>query len=358
MILSKYSLAGLNLKNRVVMPPMSRYSCCSNGVPSKKLGEYYIKRAKENIGLIIIEGAAIDSTNSKSYINGLSFYSDKHIKAWKPIIKEIKSYGAKVIIQLYHSGRLTTKKVCGFHPIAPSSIKPKVQKSHLMNVRNHKGFHFQTNDEFIVPKKITVGEIKEVINKFVISKELALKAGFDGIEIHGAHGYLVHQFINKNSNKRKDKYGKNQYLFLEELLKSLEKIDKEDTITSLRISQHMIDEPYSRYSKRDMDFEKITPISEKFIDVFHCSEIKAGTAVFGHTKSLSEEIRSHTKSPIITSGGVSDFDHAKKLLLSKNSNLIGFGRPLISNPDLVNILSSKNNGKLIQYDHKIHSKLI
>jgi 2,4-dienoyl-CoA reductase-like NADH-dependent reductase (Old Yellow Enzyme family) len=357
-LFSKYESSAITLKNRIVMPPMSRYAANDNGFPSPELIDYYLARAKKNVGLLIIEAASIDSTLSKSYINGLGFYTKSHSEIWKPVVKKIKSFGASVFIQLYHAGRLTTQNVCGATPIAPSAITPMKQRSHLMNVIDNKGVHFQGLDEFITPREITVEEIQDVQNKFESSCELAAEAGFDGVDLHGAHGNLIHQFLSKHTNQRRDKYGDDQYLFITELLGKCRNAMPKEILLTLRLSQHMVDFSFIRYSKKMMDLEEIVKRTEQFVDIYSCSEVLAGSPMFGHNRSLSEEVRSFTKKTIITSGQINTVSHAEKLLNSGNTDLVAFGRLLISNPDLVDLLQTKREDRIVAYDPKIHPNTI
>lgn len=357
-IFSKYETSRLKLKNRVVMPPMSRYASDEYGFPSNELINYYLTRAKQGVGLIFIEAASIDSTLSKSYLNGLSFYSQEHSDVWKPIVKEIKLYGASVFMQLYHAGRLTTPKVCGGIPLAPSEIAPMKQRSHLMNVVNDKGFHFQGHDEFITPKEMNLEEIHEVQNKFALASELVSKSGFDGVDLHGAHGNLIHQFTSRHTNKRSDQYGKDQYLFLDELVQKCRSVMPRNKLLSLRLSQHMVDSSFIRFSKKYMDFEEIVRRTEPMVDIYNCSEVIAGTPMFGHTKSLTEEVRQYTKKTIITSGQINNTKLANMLLNSGGSDLIAIGRLLISNPNLVELLETGDEDKIIPFNNKIHTNTI
>ncbi|GEM_PF-1017544 len=357
-LFSKYESPNLRLKNKIVMSPMSRYSSDENGFPSDELINYYISRAKNGVGLIMIEAASIDSTYSKSYMNGLGFYSEEHSDVWKPIVEKIKSYGASVFIQLYHAGRLTTPNVCGSIPISSSALCPMKQRSHLMNLIEGKSYHFQGNDEFVTPKEMDIDQIIDIQNKFVSSCKFACESGFDGIDLHGAHGNLIHQFSNRITNKRTDKYGKDQYLFITELIDKCRNVIPANIVLSLRLSQHMVDFSFIRFSKKDLDFEEIVKRTESKVDVYNCSEVVAGKPMFGNTKTLTEEIRSYTNKTIITSGLNNDVELAETLLNSGGSDLIGFGRLLISNPNLVELIKDKNYNKIVPYNHSFHSNFV
>lgn len=353
-LFSEYSINSLKLKNRVVMPPMTRDDADENGFPSKRLVDYYIKRAKFGVGLIIIEGASVDNGCSRSYSNGLIFCTKEHAEFWRPIITEIKEFGASVLIQLYHAGRLTTPKLCGENPIAPSALAPMKQRSTLMNIINGKAYHYSAKDEFVVPKEMTLEQIHFVQNQFKTSTMLAVEAGFDGVELHGAHGYLLHQFSTHFANNRNDLYGENQYLFLKETAQKCKESISDKMILSLRISQHMIDSNFIRYNTSVIDFGQLVKHTQSSVDVYNCSEIMAGSPLFGYTKSLSEEVRTHTDRPIITTGQINKLQFANDLLNSNSTDLIGFGRLLIANPNLVELFQDGKGDDIIPFENEKH----
>ena len=183
------------------MAPMTRCLCDRKGMPSRKLENYYLRRARLGFGLIVVESAAVNPYDAMGYMNGLQFHSEKHLKYWKGLIKKIKKNRTKVIIQLFHAGRLTVKKISRT-TLAPSSLKPFNQSSFWRPNYKNSIVHFQTKTKFGKPKKISINQADIILNQFEKSCEYAMQAGFDGVEIHGAHGYLIHRFNSKETNKR------------------------------------------------------------------------------------------------------------------------------------------------------------
>jgi 2,4-dienoyl-CoA reductase-like NADH-dependent reductase (Old Yellow Enzyme family) len=226
----------LNVKNRTVMAPMTRVGCDKNGSPSSEMGEYYVRRAQFDTGLIITESCAVNSTDAMGYIFGAQFHNDEHLEKWKSIVERVHEAGAKIWIQLFHAGRLTVPEITGGKVLSASSIKPYSHPSYWRPMVNDEIIHFQTKTPYITPGEMTCYEIEKIINDFGNSVALADRAGFDGVEIHGAHGYLVHCFMSKLSNVRTDDIGLDKgNKFLRELI-TVHLENQEANIDSLLLS--------------------------------------------------------------------------------------------------------------------------
>ncbi len=349
--------AELGLRNRVVMPAMTRHSTGEGGVPSPELADYYVRRAREGVGLIIVESAAIGAESAGSYISGLQLHSPDHVRTWRPIVERIHAAGSRVWIQIYHGGRLTTPEVTGgFEPLAPSPIPPDRTESRFMVRKGEELVHFQTGTPFPVPREMSGEDIRSVQEAFARSCRRAAEAGFDGVELHGAHGYLLHQFSSALTNRREDKYGPGDlYRFARETARLCREELPPDRVLAYRLSLHRVDLIFVRYDKGEMDFGEMVRQMENDVDVFHCSELRAGLPMFGSRRSLSEEVRSATERPIITCGEIKTRERAEVLFNSGNTDLVAFGRPLIANPGLVKMMESGDMSGYVEFDHDIHT---
>ena len=343
-IFSKYSK--FNLKNRIVIPPMTRCLCTKKGLPTKKLEDYYINRAKNNYGLIIIESAAINDNNAKGYVNGLQFHNLKHVKKWQVIIRKMKKYKCKIIIQLYHAGRLSVEEIAKQKVVSPSRIKSENQISFWRRQKGKDVVHFQTKSKFAKPNKLKICEIKKIEESFVNSIKYSKLAGFDGVELHGAHGYLLHSFLDGRINTRSDIYNFRKLNLFKNIITKSKKymINK---IFCFRLSLHRVDNFYSKYDEKYFNLKKIVKGLDRYgINLFHSSEIKAGNKMFGANKSLTEIIRENTNKPIISCGDISSLEQIKTLN-KQGTNLFAFGRSSISNKNFVKELKKslqfKNN---------------
>lgn len=334
----------LSIKNRIVLPPMTRCLSTKEGFPLKKLEEYYVNRARNNFGLIIIESASINNNSALGYKNGLQFHNLEHVKKWIPILKKIKKYNCKVIIQLYHAGRLTVQEITKTNTVSPSNIEPENQISFWRRKKNEKIIHFQSQSSFKKPNRLKIKDIKKIEESFINSIRLSELAGFDGVELHGAHGYLLHSFLDGRINTRKDVYNFKKLEIFKNIITKSKKymIGK---IFCFRISLHRIDNYYSKYDINKFNIKKIIKSLDRFgINLFHSSEIKAGNKMLGTNKSLTEIIRKNTKKPIISCGDISSYEQIK-ILDKQGANFFAFGRSSISNKNLIKVLKKNKQFK-------------
>lgn len=339
------------LKNRLVMAPMTRCQCDSLGRPSEPLGDYYVARARGGVGLIIVESCAVNSSDALAYANGCQMNRQIHVDAWRPIIESIHESGAKVWVQLFHGGRLTVPEICGRTPIAPSAIKPGGERSFWRPEVDGQLVHFQTQTPFRTPQEMHPEDIDRVLEDFSTACQLAVAAGFDGIELHGAHGYLIHEFCSKYSNTRDDAYGFNsEFLFASRLVESCRRQVPGDRVLSYRLSTHMIDNYYLDISR--MALEDLIPLLARAgIDVFHSSELQVGASFDRSGLSLGAAIRAHTDKPIIGCGGVQSLDDAVKIMAGHAQyDLLAVGRTLITKDHV----PQSATGPKFSYDAHFH----
>lgn len=345
----------LGLKNRAVMAPMTMCACDIEGLPSLELANYYINRSENEIGLIIVESAAINDNDAKGYRNGLQFHDNKHKKAWERIIDEVHKNDSKIWLQLFHAGRLTVKEITQNQPVSCSPIKTWDNPSYWRPKLNDSILHFQTKTPFEKPKELDLKEIEIIIEQFANSCKLAEEAGFDGVELHGAHGYLLHQFTNKETNQREDEFNSKEYKFIDLLIEECRAKVSSKMILSYRLSVHMVDNSFLRFDESFVDLERLIKLIDKNgIDVFHSSELKAGYPVFGSDLSLCELISQHTEKPIISCGRISNLVSANKILNEKKSDLVAFGRPLIANPELLKNIKEDKDIAFKKFNYEKH----
>ena len=195
-------IGSLELKNRLIMPPMATNYASKDGTVTDRQIDYYAERAKGGVGLIIVEVSCVDSPVGRGMARQICIDDDKFIPGLNKLAKAIEKHGAKAAIQLHHAGRQTSSEITGHQPVAPSPIP---------------------GPDGIQPKPLTIKAIDELIIRFAEAAERAKEAGFDGVEIHGAHGYLISQFLSPLSNHRQDAYGgsiQNRAKFLLDIVKA------------------------------------------------------------------------------------------------------------------------------------------
>jgi N-ethylmaleimide reductase len=323
-LLSPYKLGHIELKNRIVMAPMTRSRAIGN-IPNQLMAEYYEQRA--GAGLIVTEGTS-PSPNGLGYSRIPGIYSEAQVEGWKIITQAVHSKGGKIFVQLMHTGRISHKANMPEEAliIAPSAVKPAGQ----MWTDAH-GLQ-----DFPVPIEMTVEEIKHTKREYISAAANAVKAGFDGIELHGANGYLLEQFLSPISNVRKDNYGgsiENRCRFILEIAEdTIEEIGKEKI--GIRLSPYGVASDMLPYPEIIDTYkyltEKLNNLGILYIHLVDHSSMGAPEVPVEIKKAIRERFE-HT---LILSGGYT-MDLAENELENGLADLIAFGKPFINNPDLV-----------------------
>jgi N-ethylmaleimide reductase len=339
-LLKAYDLADLKLKNRVIMAPMTRSRADNEGnIPTDLMAEYYAQRASS--GLIITEGSQI-SKRAVGYINTPGIHSKKQVEGWKKVTKAVHDKEGKIFIQLWHVGRMSHPDFHGGElPLSASALNPDSQSY------TPQGFK-----ETVAPKEMSIEEIKTTINDYGTSAENAMDAGFDGVEIHASNGYLLHQFFSSTSNIRKDEYGgsiENRARILFEVIEEVKKFVPENRIgVRLNPSLHGIfgmtlDEntiPTFDYIVKKLNNYDLSylHLSEPFNDV---SEVE-------HAETeIAKRYRPLYKGTLMINSAF-DQEKGNKVIEDGLADLVAFGKPFISNPDLVERFDKK--AKLSNWD--------
>ncbi|WML32875.1 NADPH dehydrogenase NamA [Clostridium sp. OS1-26] len=310
-----YILKNANLKNRIVMPPMCMYSSDETGKANEFHYNHYVTRAIGGVGLIIVEATGV-AKNGRITDNDLGIWDDAHVDGLKNIVHGVKKYGSKIAIQLNHGGR----KYVGTagEVVAPSAVKFDEKSS--------------------LPKELTKDKIKEIILSFKDAAKRADEAGFDAIEIHAAHGYLIHQFLSPLSNLRVDEYGgniKNRTRFLKEVLQAVVEVWPKEKPILLRVSAY--DYKNGGINLHDM-IEIINDVKE-YIDMVHVSTgglVPAEINTYpGYQVNFSNTIKTKCNIPTIAVGLITDVNMMEEIISNDRADLVAVGRELLRNPYFV-----------------------
>jgi N-ethylmaleimide reductase len=319
-LFERVTFQGTSFNSRIVMAPMTR-SRAIGSVPNKLMASYYAQRA--TAGLIITEGTA-PSENGLGYARTPGIFTQEHIEGWKHVTDSVHRQGGKIFLQLMHVGRIAHKlnTPAGARVIAPSAIKAegKMWTDTLGMV------------DYETPEEMTKHDIQETINEFVLGAQNAMQAGFDGIELHGANGYLLEQFLNPQVNQRNDTYGgsiENRSRFILELSRRIVgAIGKEHV--GVRIS------PYNTFN----DMPVYNEISETYsylaaelssLGVLYLHVVDGG--VRKHDNRLIKTIRNNFNQLLILNSGYTKAK-AEQAILEDGADLISFGSSFLANPDL------------------------
>ena len=320
-LFSPFSYKNFQLKNRVVMAPMTRAQS-DNGVPTQQIADYYARRAASEVGLILSEGTVINRPGSKNLQNIPDFYGTEALKGWKNVIDSVHHNGGKMGPQIWHVG--DTRSVADY-PLV------EMEKASTM----------------------TLEDIQDTIAQFAASAKSAKDLGFDCLEIHGAHGYLIDQFFWEVTNTRSDEYGgktlKERSRFAVDIIKTMRAAVGEDFTIIIRLSQWKQQDYKSRLATTPAEMEDwLLPMKEAGVDILHCSQRRFWEPEFeGSDLNFAGWAKKITGQPTITVGSVglnsdfmgafagegaekSDISELLKRLDRQDFDLVAVGRALLS----------------------------
>ncbi|MBC6975911.1 alkene reductase [Bacillus sp. Xin] len=330
-----------SLRNRVAMAPMTRcFADDKTGVVGGDVAEYYRKRAADGVGLIITEGIVI-SPRAKGNPGVPGLYTRDQIESWKPVTEAVHNEGGTIIAQIWHVGRMSHHELTGgFSPQAPSAIAAQG------NVPRYR-------KPFDTPEAMTIEEIQETVEQYAQAARNAIEAGFDGVEIHGAHGYLIDQFTYEFANHRKDQYGgdlKQRLTFMKEVLQAVISAIGADK-TLIRFSAFKGDNPSYMWEDPEAAIQTFVEMfHEVGLTMIHPSTMNY-TQVIADGKNLHQLVRKYWNGIIVGVGNLNPKE-AEEALQEGAIDVVAFGRPLIANPDFVHRV--KLGESLEEYDAKQH----
>ncbi|KAG2389319.1 hypothetical protein C9374_013879 [Naegleria lovaniensis] len=325
-----FKLARITLSHRVVMAPLTRCRALNGDCEHTDFGvEYYSQRASKG-GLIIAEATQI-TPQGQGYPNTPGIYSQQQIEAWKKITESVHQKGGFIFLQLWHVGR--------------QRYAQSVSSSEV-GIKNAKSFNWETN-EYVVPetpKSLTIEEIKEIIKQYKQAAMNAKLAGFDGVELHAANGYLVDQFLQDGVNKRNDEYGgsiENRLRFMREAIEAvIEGFDHESHRVGIRLSPSGVFLEISDSNPNALFSAAVKALDSYDLAYIHLVEPRVvGGALNDNGEAEAQpvvatrDLKPLTKIPIISAGGF-NAQTALQVVEEGVTDMIAFGRYFISNPDL------------------------
>ena len=310
------NVGDLCIENRIIMAPMTRTRATQGRVPSDLMRNYYCQRA--SAGLIIAEATAI-SPQAVGYVNSPGIWCSAQVEGWKNITQAVHNKHGRIFLQLWHVGRVSDPELLsGQIPVAPSAIACEGQVSLLQPPR-----------DYVVPRALSQASITDIIKDYKHAAQNAMAAGFDGVEIHAANGYLVDQFLNDSSNQRQDDYGgsiPNRARFLFEVVDACAEVWGHG-----RVGVHL--SPRGTYHS----MQDSAPAS-LFTHIANELEQRQVAFVFcrenDHSHDITRIIRQAYTGTLIVNEQY-NFERATQTIQSGRADAVAFGRPFIANPDLV-----------------------
>lgn len=323
-LFSKGNVGSLALQNHLVMCPLTRCRAIGN-VPNELMAEYYGQRAS-SVGLIITEGTS-PSPNGLGYARIPGLYSDEQVEGWKLVTKAVHDKGARIFAQLMHCGRVAhpLNLPAGARILAPSAISA--------------GGEMWTDAQQMqpqpVPSAFTEAELQEAIQEYAQAAKNAVAAGFDGVELHAANGYLLEQFIRPDTNVRTDRYGgpiEGRARFVLEVADATIKAIGREKV-GIRLSPNSIFNGMTLYPEMDADYTYLAKqLNERGLVYIHLVDHSSMGAT-PPSEAIRTVLRNQSNCALILSGGY-DFKRAEADLATGKGDLIAVGKPILANPDL------------------------
>lgn len=331
LLFSSFKINQQGLKNRVGLAPMTRTSAQEDGTPNEEMQAYYTKFAKGGFGLLITEGTYPDEYFSQGYTGQPGITNEKHIAAWKRITDAVHEAGSKIFCQLMHAGALSQGNYYNKNTIAPSAVQPKGEQL---------SFYGGTGP-YPMPKEMTTEDIAAVKDGFVQAARNAVAAGFDGVEIHGANGYLLDQFLTDYTNQRTDQYGgstENRIRLSAEIVKATrEALDKSIPV-GIRISQSKVNDYTHKWADGEKEAEIIfSTLAAAGADFIHTTEFNALQPAFESSDlTLANFAKKYSKLPIVVNGSLNTPELVVRMLQNGGADIVTIGKGALANQDWPN----------------------
>lgn len=313
------TIGNLELKNRIMMAPMTRSRANDEGVQPDFVAEYYRQRA--SAGLIITEATNISPT-AKGYVRTPGIYTKEQIESWSKVADAVHRSDGKIFLQIFHTGRIALPDFLpdSAQPVAPSAVRAKGQNYTDAGMK-----------DFVTPRELTTEEVKQTVQDFGTAAKSAIEAGFDGVELHGANGYLVHQFLGTNTNLRTDEYGgsqENRARFLLEALDAMSAAIGAEKV-GVKLSPSV---PFN--DMQETDAEEFYPFIIKELNDRNLAYLHIG---FEETPTIKtnwhEKLRPLYEGVYFANGGLTK-ETGEELLANGSADAIVYGTLFLANPDL------------------------
>jgi len=324
-IFSPFTLKNFRLKNRLGVAPMTRMSSVQDSIPRHDVLEFLVRRARNGAGLVYTEAIVTDYESAQGYPGQARLVTQRQIEAWRPVVQAIQAQGAVAIMQMFHCGRVAWPEINPARRIiAPSSLAPREIN------------HF-TGQPYPVPDAMSPFDIDHVILGFVETARGAINAGFNGVEIHGAHGYLISEFLSAYTNQRTDDYGgslANRYRFAHDLIRAVAPVIPADRLLTFRISDWgVVDMDVSLFRTKEEYQQIIALLSQEPLDAISVSAYDFQKPAFGTNRNIARLTREATSLPLMICGKIYDRTSAAAAL--EDADIALSAKSILLNPDWV-----------------------
>ncbi|QPC45650.1 NADH:flavin oxidoreductase [Mangrovibacillus cuniculi] len=321
--------------NRYIVAPMTRVSAESDGKANDRMKAYYERFAVGGFGAIISEGIYTDKHYSQGYRNQPGLASDMHVDAWKPVVEAVKAHGTKFIAQLMHGGAQSQGNAYTDETIAPSATAPKGEQLAF----------YGGSGPYKTPKAMETKDFEQVREGFVQAAIHAKDAGFDGVELHAANGYLLDEFLTEYMNLRDDEYGGSMEAglgYVKEVADAVRLAVGESFIVGIRLSQGKVSDQEYRWPGGEQGAENFfNLVKELPLDYIHVTDADGTAPSFGeHSRSIARLAKEVVGLPVIANGKLGDPDKALKAVTEEKADFVSIGATALANPDTPNLVKA------------------
>lgn len=327
-ILTSFDIGDLRINNRLAVAPMTRISATEYGNATETMARYYERFAKGGFGLVISEGIYTDQKFSQGYPFQPGITHGEQALAWRAITDRVHGYQGAIFAQLMHAGALSQANRFSGKSAAPSAVRPKGQQMP----------HFHGEGQYSVPEAMTDEDIADAIDGFAQAAKLAVSTGgFDGIEIHGANGYLLDQFLTDYTNQRTDRWGgsvRKRIALIVEVIEAVRAVAGNAPV-GVRISQGKVNDYQHKWAEGEAAAEAIFgSLADAGVDFIHVTEYEAWKPAFsgGEASLISLARRYASAVPLLANGGLHTPQHIERAF-NDGADIIALGKAALANPD-------------------------
>ncbi|MDX1801532.1 MAG: NADH:flavin oxidoreductase [Marinobacter sp.] len=328
-VMQKNRFANLDMPNRFALAPMTRTSAEANGDPNPLMADHYEAYAKGGFGLIITEGTYTDDRASQGYGNQPGIINESQIAGWKTIVDRVHEAGSRMFVQLMHAGAQFQANRYTDQPLAPSPVAPKGEPLGL----------YGDQKTWRVPEAMTEADIANAIDGFAQSAANAKAAGFDGIELHAANGYLLNQFLSTHFNRRDDRYGgdlENRMRLVLDVVKAVRATVGDDFPLGIRLSQVTVTDPDYQLPEGEAGFRRLVEaVRDAGVDFIHTTDgdVRRRPFIAGD-HSLADVVAGVEGVDLIINGSI-DETNVQDLANTYPEAMLAVGKKALANPDFV-----------------------
>ncbi|TDC20582.1 NADH:flavin oxidoreductase [Streptomyces sp. 8K308] len=328
--LSHLDLPDVALRNRLAVAPMTRVSATPKGTPTSEMADYYAAFARGGFGLVITEGVYTDTRFSQGYLNQPGIVEPPHVDGWRRVADAVRAAGARPVMQLMHAGALSQGNRYTARTAGPSAVRPR---GRMMEAYGGSG-------PWPVPHVMTVDDLDTVVGGFVDSARAAREAGFSGVEVHAANGYLLDQFLTGYTNTRADEYGGGATGRIRLTVRVIRAIRQEIADPAfwvgVRLSQGKVNDHDHRWAGAREATTIFAAVADAGVSYVHVAGEGRGwgeAATLETGETLTSLARRVAGVPVIANGGLGDPELAARVLRDGHADLLSLGRPALANPD-------------------------